>query len=221
MERHNLPRFARAWSQWGGFSVPSPSPPEDSSQSSLGIRHTGVPQPNLEAVNRRWKEVLDQHYRNNPRSTEESTPQSRQVERPPAAVAMENLSSLLRERVQDPFVASDHAPDASDVATSPAPSSSASVSETQQSDDTIPELKSAAAEPTSPPIDQQPAEPKLSRRERILQLARENARQPLESELTIDLQPVKSEAELEQERREQKETSIKERLMKLVGGPFS
>ena len=194
---------------------------------------------NLEAVNHRWKEVYDEHRLRRQHSVDEDTQRREQVDSSIFAPVLEDPNATARKMLQEIPVASDPAHDMGDVEASPVRSSSVSASEVQQSNDLVPEPKPVAAEPPSllayenplaepelfaepephiPQAIQKSAEPKLSRRERILQLARENARQPLAPELIPP--PPKSKEELEQERQKQKRLSIRERLRKLVGGPF-
>lgn len=62
--------------------------------------------------------------------------------------------------------------------------------------------------------------PKMSRRERILHLARQNARTPLPKPAQEPQPPSKAEKFDEENERQRKEQTIRERLWRLVGGNF-
>ena len=190
--------FALRWLHWGGFSTG-----ED----------VTVPRPNLDTANEFWQNVVDQWKKAHPEGMEvvpsreaDSAPPSASDEAwtttedsPPPAWTPLDLGEPIAPMTDEPLAS----PSAlADTTALPPPPTSATP--------TPPDILPLAPEPDAPKTRQPP---KMSRREWVLQTARESARaQVAETEAR--------EKEAEAGPADAKKRPVIERLRKLIGGSF-
>jgi hypothetical protein len=149
-----------------------------------------------------------------------STPHSQQQQRPRPRRDSASSKNILYEAVFNASTPTNPHKSPFNAASAGATAEAAVANTTTDATDATPPSMSAGTEEGTATMQAQAGAAKLSRRERILNLARQNARTPLPKLPEKPQPPPEAETIDEESERQGKERTIRERLWRLVGGNY-
>ncbi|KAL4249175.1 hypothetical protein ABKN59_007276 [Abortiporus biennis] len=203
MGKSRIRTVGQSFIKWGGFYNPATSPQELYSDSVDGNEVTdttpqGFPLVRMRKAQNAWQNVL---------KTPKSQEQEQEIEQEEQQVEVDVATAA-----QDTFVVADLTASESTSTSSPV-----SVEIETPAAESVPSHQPEVGATSSAPV----GPPKLSRRERLLELARQTSKTPLPASVLPPSQKEIEEKEAEERRveeeKEKERQSVKDRLMKLMG----